>query len=314
MIDGPSPVSDRTVKSVTILIATRNRWHLLRDCLQSLDQLVSRPGLALTLRVVDNGSTDGSYQALVEYASQPHRHPVEVISHPIAGKSRALNQGLAGMTSDVVLFTDDDMAFDPGWALAIADHFNNCTCSGLVGAIELSFPEGRPEWFTPTCSQLTGETAGLLPGYRPTELPGNNMAVRTETIRRIGLFREDLGPVGKRYAAGEDSEWSHRIVETGGTLCYCPTAVNYHGACRWITRSAVWWRQVYFCRREVERAIASGTGVRWSLLSEVRSLLGAVVFRRRVFQGFDHALELAQHWGRILGFLRAFAHCPPPPY
>lgn len=290
------------VRSLTILIATRNRLPLLKQCVESVRTLVVPPDLDLTLRVVDNGSTDGTWQ-FIEQLTIPGIS-VEPVHEPVAGKSRALNHGLQNVASDIVAFTDDDMLLDPSWASAIADHFAHCSCSGLQGAIRLTFPGGRPEWFTERCEGLFGANSHLSADYRPQGLAGGNMAVRTATIGRLGPFREDLGPHGKKFASAEDVEWSGRILNLGESLCYCPDVTNYHVLPRdRMNRRDVWLRQFEFVKREVQTVSAVRSRYRSNV--EIRRLLTSLLYRKRDFQGFDYGLELAQRCGRIAGMLSA---------
>ncbi|MHB1953055.1 MAG: glycosyltransferase family 2 protein [Sulfobacillus sp.] len=288
-------------RSMTVLIATRNRWPHLVRCLASLQKLQVAEGNRVIIRVVDNGSGPDCFQALKQFARGSGPLPIELEVEPEAGKSRALNRGLKCINTDVVAFSDDDMLFDEHWAEAILRHFNQCTCSGLFGCVKLDFPDGCPRWFTAKCGELLGDTSTLPDSYRPRALLGGNMAVRTPVIREIGLFREDLGPRGLRFGSGEDVEWSMRIPASGQTLCYCPDALNYHIIhARRLRRSDLWWRQFEFVRREYEES----TGVcNRGVLREFRSLLGALLIRRRRFDGLDFALEVAQRCGRIAGMV-----------
>lgn len=286
---------------IVVLIATRNRWPLLEACLKSL-QAQELSSVSVVVRVVDNGSTDGSDARLRAYAATSRSLPVEILSHPIPGKSRALNAGLQDLHCEVVAFTDDDMRMDPRWLSAIWEHFQNCSCAGLAGRVVVDLPEPSPSWFTEQCAELLGSTARRRPSDPVLALAGGNMAVRASKIRLIGGFREDMGPLGNRFGSAEDVEWSHRMVDRGETLCYCPQALNYHnvGSHR-VTRRALWMRQFEFVRRETLEGLSMSDRPR--LWREMRSLAGALIRRKREFSGFDYGLELAQRCGRLAALL-----------
>lgn len=303
------------MQHIAVLIATRNRWSTLSQCLSDLGGQRVSQGTQVTLYVVDNGSTDGSYEHLVQWArtcSLPFA--LVVLSEPVPGKSRALNRGLDRILADpvdAVAFTDDDMSFSAGWVQEIVAHFGQCDCAGLAGAMELKFGQGRPAWFTAHCSELTGETAFLPADHVPRSLAGGNMAVRSATIRQIGRFREDLGPVGPVYRSGEDTEWSSRIIDRGEKLCFCKTAVNYHLASRWLTRRHIWLRQFRLEASTFQHQ--DDSPILSSLYRDVRNLIGCLVHRKRAFQGFDYHLEIAQRCGRIYALFRALRASPRTP-
>ncbi|HEY4003321.1 MAG TPA: glycosyltransferase [Candidatus Xenobia bacterium] len=288
---------------LVVLIATRNRWSLLHDCLESLQRMHLPDHVSCSIRVVDNGSEEPAWQALQRYARERHRMPVEVQREPIPGKSRALNRGLTGMQADYLAFTDDDMLMDAGWAAAVVSHFEACSCGGLNGRIDLSLPGPAPEWFTDNCAELLGSTHARSPGQALRGLMGGNMAVRAKLLPRIGPFRHDLGPAGKRFASAEDMEWSGRLLTLGERLCFCPVALNFHRIEPFRVRQRyLWWRQFEYSRAET---LGHGRSSVVGMLQACRHLAGSALIRRRAFKGFDHALEIAALAGRVWGMLQA---------
>ena len=90
--------------SVTVIIPTYNRAHLLRQALDSIFRQTLTPSQVI---VTDDGSTDDTREALrgyydrIEYLPQAHNR----------GKAAALNAALPRVRGELVwIFDDDDVA------------------------------------------------------------------------------------------------------------------------------------------------------------------------------------------------------------
>ncbi len=196
----------------SLLVATRNRRQQLRNCLEALRRVQVPPGSELEVLVVDNGSTDGTWEEL-------KARPLELVpgisvvalAQPRPGKSRALNSALEVATGEVLAFIDDDVEVDPDWLLGLEQGF--ATGAGaLQGGIRLRLGASRPRWVTPRVEAILAATALWTPTTPVTSMIGSNMAIR----RGEGVPRwcEEIGPGVPRFPFGEDTEWSARCLET----------------------------------------------------------------------------------------------------
>lgn len=95
----------RTAMKSTIIIPNFNGICYLENCLQSL------AGERAHILVVDNGSTDGSYEMLTD------RFPeVEVIRFlNNTGFCKAVNAGIAAASTEYVVFLNNDTVVEPGF-------------------------------------------------------------------------------------------------------------------------------------------------------------------------------------------------------
>src|SRR5262249_57469715 len=106
-------------------------------------------GVGGELLVVDNGSTDGTREALAGQAD------VRCVVEPTAGATRARNAALRAARGDVVAFIDDDATPAPGWLAALTAPFAQArgACGGGRGRLGCGGPapprgsRGRPPLF-----------------------------------------------------------------------------------------------------------------------------------------------------------------------
>lgn len=89
----------------TIVIPSYNGIHYLENCLKSLEK---EPAHVI---VIDNGSTDGSYDMITDNFPE-----VEVISFSInTGFCRAVNAGIVAAATKYVIFLNNDTVVEPGF-------------------------------------------------------------------------------------------------------------------------------------------------------------------------------------------------------
>ncbi|GHJ92591.1 hypothetical protein SNE510_21100 [Streptomyces sp. NE5-10] len=250
--------------AISVIVATRNRTGMLRDCLDSL--------LALTyprfeVVVVDNAPSDTSTEDLVrrEYggtrddggplgdhggprrpegtSGPPPRNlgpAVRYLREPVPGLARAHNRGLAVARGEIAAFTDDDTLVDPLWLTALAAPFQadprtGCV-TGLIVPAELdteaqvalerhgAFAKG----YVPRVWSLRSPSADpLFPFTAGRFGSGANMAFRTGLLRELGGFDPATG-VGTPAHGGDDLLSFFRVLARGRSLAYEPAAIVWH--------------------------------------------------------------------------------------
>jgi len=135
--------------AVSAIVPTFNRADLIGDC---LDSLLRQTRPVAEIVVVNDGSTDGTLQALGAYAGR-----VRIVTQANAGKAAALNRALAECRGDYIWICDDDDIAEPD------------ASAGLAGALDADptagFAYGRFRRF-----RMVGETREILPmSYWPVE-------------------------------------------------------------------------------------------------------------------------------------------------
>jgi glycosyltransferase involved in cell wall biosynthesis len=196
------------------------------DCIRLrllLDALMAQtyPETRYEVIVVDNGSTDGSYAAAMEY-------PVLVLSETAAQSSYAArNRGIEAAKGSILAFTDSDCIPIPDWlgngVRALTEH--NADLAGGSVRMFSSPNETGAELYDLLETQMWVEPSIRERGVVATW----NLFVRAEVFELVGFFPGDVESSG-------DTIWTRRASQSGHRLVYAPDAVVAHPARRLLAK------------------------------------------------------------------------------
>jgi GT2 family glycosyltransferase len=152
---------------------------------------------------------------------------------PKKGKNAALNTGLAGVSGDLVIFTDDDVLPSAGWLRQMRRAADSQPSFSIFGG-----PIG-PKWEVAPEEWLTDDWAPLAPAFgitRPMDegpagarrIFGANMAVRASIFECGHRFDESMGPNGPDYPMGSEAELLLRLERAGHKAWHVKDAVVEH--------------------------------------------------------------------------------------
>ncbi len=192
----------------SIVIPTYNRLPILQKCLAAMEQ--QDFDLPYELLVVDDGSTDGTVDFLLEQKTQfPH---VRLLQQEHGGAAAARNLGVEQAQGETIVFIDSDLVVTPGFLAAHAK---------ALGSETKAFTYGR---VINTCNfdQPTAEPFKVTDMSRAYFATGN-VAIERHWLIEAGLFDLDF----KQYG-WEDLELGVRLKKLGLRLISCPQAVGYH--------------------------------------------------------------------------------------
>jgi GT2 family glycosyltransferase len=203
-------------------------WNGRDDTLRCLDSL---RGLDAEVIVVDNGSTDGSVEAI--RAAFPRVGVIDTGANLgfSGGNNAGIRRALEG-GADWVVLLNNDAVLEPGALDALREAAARHPDAGVLAG-KLLFPDGRVQW--------AGQRVGLRSGYsgRPRgygkadgpqwskeeDVPravGALMAVSRRAIEQAGLLDEAL------FVYVEDVDWSLRIRAAGFRCVFVPGARARH--------------------------------------------------------------------------------------
>jgi hypothetical protein len=223
---------------VSVVIVSWNTRDLLLDCIDSL--VAQTRHATLELIVVDNGSHDGSADALADA-----RPTVRLIRNAEnRGFARACNQGLSIATGDYLCLVNSDIkaldgVIDRMWAY-LQDHPEIGALAPKTVGRDLQLRRNCRDYPT-----LRNEAAQLLfltrlfPGvkaFRGRTLHDYDYSTPSDIEVLSGCFLmvprrvwEEVGGLDERFFIyAEDTDWSKRIKDAGWRVVYYPQAQAIH--------------------------------------------------------------------------------------
>lgn len=222
------------VLSLDVLIPSYNRAPFLRTLLQSLGAAPVPSSLAVTVTVIDNDSADETV-AVVDELAPPGGGRLRYLREPRAGKSAALNTGIAATTGDLIALLDDDEVIAPHWFACIAATFQDGTVDFISGRClpqwqALAPPSWLPAAYPAVIGALDGGTC--VRQFRKDYdgcLSGGNSVIRRTILERVGAFSQRLGPrADHRLLCCEDEDIYLRLIDVGARGRYVPDLLVYH--------------------------------------------------------------------------------------
>ncbi|HEV2150145.1 MAG TPA: glycosyltransferase [Longimicrobiaceae bacterium] len=184
------------MQRISVVMPVRDCWHYLQETLDPVLAAVREYGNA-ELIIVDNGSTDGTYERLQErYGSAAAIYRLE------GGTISAVrNLGAARSGGEYLCFLDADCLVEPTYLHSVRRAFE-LSGADAVGC-RYALPPA-PHWIEATWHELHASCADGDVHL----LPAGNFAIRASAFRQVGGFDEAL-------YTGEDAEICQRLLHRG---------------------------------------------------------------------------------------------------
>jgi GT2 family glycosyltransferase len=219
------------MNNVAILILT---WRQKEKTLQCLAALRASSPSPLHILVLDNGSQDGTAAAIHQVFPDVlvHEHPINLGVASGRNAAAALAIGIYQPTH--LLFLDNDILVEPGFAEALLQPFAGDPHVGQTQA-KLRFMDDPARLNDAGGARINFRLWQITPvgfgeldeGQHDTVKPciscGGAMMVRADLFQALGGFDPQYDPFGP-----EDMDFSLRLQELGYTALYVPQAVAYH--------------------------------------------------------------------------------------
>lgn len=216
---------------VAVLILTFNQRETTLRCLASV---LAQEGPAYGVVLWDNGSEDGTVEAVEERFPQVtvHHHPENL--GVASGRNAAAALAGERFASPYLLFLDNDMILEAGFISALRQPLSD---NGKVGQTQaklrfLKDPQRLNDGGGCRISFWRGRThpvgfgeidRGQYDRQQPCIACGGAMMTRTEVFQELGGFDSAFDPVGP-----EDLDFSLRLQKAGYKALYVPQAVAFH--------------------------------------------------------------------------------------
>lgn len=277
----------------SVIIVNWNTKQLLLDCLASIERNAGRASCEII--VVDNGSTDGSVDAVRQ--SFPRATIIENGAN--LGFARANNRGLRHMTGTYAILLNSDTVVQEGAFVRLLAFMDGHPQAGMCGP-QLLNADGSLQTSYGTFPTLASEFVSrsvlqfFFPSlYRRLFVPrepassaahaidfiiGACMVARRKAIDEAGMLDEDY------FFFYEEIDWCLRMKRAGWQVYHVPEARIVHfggGSTRTVNlrARAESWRSRYLFFRKSMRLGAVGM-----------ALLHATGFLQVLFHGAFHAL------------------------
>lgn len=280
----------------SVVLPTRDRPQRLERCLASLADAL---GDEDELIVVDSASTDPAVGRVALAAG------ATLLRCDRPGVDRARNAGWRRARHDAVLFVDDDVVVDAGWA------------DGLVGAL-VAHPEAG--FVTGRIDALDGGTTDRPVAIKDDDAPARldaattgtlghsaSLAVRRRALEDVGGFDEAMG-AGARFQSSPEVDLFDRLFAAGWLGWYEPGARAWHEQWRQRRQLLVLdWRYGMGSGARLAKLVRNDRHRARRVATEVFWATGLRTAARDLRAGYQTgvALRLAQVLGAVVGFLVA---------
>ncbi|MCZ6657672.1 MAG: glycosyltransferase family 2 protein [Gammaproteobacteria bacterium] len=217
---------------VALIVLNHNRKQMLLECLRHAEASSYE---ALHIVMVDNGSTDGSVEAVESF------HPkVRVVRNTVnVGVAGGRNTGIRWVKEHLnvryVVFIDNDTLLDRDAIAQLVAAVRDDDRIGLAAPKAYRSKENKMlvsaggMHFNPYTGVVRDVASGRMDRgqyNRSKEIqacPGFAFLVRCEVFPRVGYFDETFNPYG-----WEDIDFSLRARRAGFRIAYAPAAIIYH--------------------------------------------------------------------------------------
>jgi glycosyltransferase involved in cell wall biosynthesis len=207
--------------NISVIVPVFNGGNTIERCVSALKR--QRTERAFEIIVVDDGSTDGSLQRIMD-------PDIRVVEQANKGPAAARNLGIERSRGEIVLFTDADCEPLEDWIEEMARPLTDPQISGVKGSYLT-----RQNQIIPRFVQLEYEAKyERMKRYRYIDfIDTYSAAFVKKDFLNVGGFDSEFPT-----ASVEDQEFSFRMWERGYRMVFNPNAKVYH------THSHTLWRYI----------------------------------------------------------------------
>ena len=214
----PSLQDDASLPMISLVVPAYNEGLVIEAALHSLLKL-DYPNFEIL--VVDDGSTDDTYEKALAVARSSSVVTVRVIHKPNGGKADALNTGIVHAKGEFILNMDGDTKLSRNTLRACVRHFENPRIGAVAGNVKVLNRENL--W---TRVQALEYIEGLAMSRKAQSF------VRLVNIipGPLGMFRKSVLQQVHGYDSdtfAEDCDLTLKVLTRGWHVAYEPTAIAW---------------------------------------------------------------------------------------
>jgi len=227
---------------LSIIILSYQNPALLRLCLKSLAQALSKSVFSYEIIVVDNASTPETRSVVANEFSNEFKSIKLVSIKENAGYTRGNNEGMRAAAGDYLLILNQDIVVPENAIESLLEYFQAHPEIGLIGPELLNFNGTHQDSYFRFYTPLTIFYRRLehLPFARrilgnflmretdfsriqkPNWISGAAFMTSRAATNQVGLMDESL------FHYFSDVDWAHRFWDNGYQVVYYPASKIYH--------------------------------------------------------------------------------------
>jgi len=206
----------------TIIVPVYNAEKTIEACLKSL---LSQDYKSYEVIIVDDGSTDNTYDILKKYQDKAGEEKIRIIKQRNKGPAAARNNGIKHATGNIIAFTDADCIVPVNWLSSFKKIYDNYPyLAGIGGILEPSKHNWVANLERIKNRKLYGMNNKLIISGKDCPIGGtNNISYRKEVLDSVKGFDENFPK-----PAGEDFDLKLRICSKGYKLAFAPIKVIHN--------------------------------------------------------------------------------------
>src|SRR5690606_19485343 len=188
---------------VSVIIPSYNRIKYIEDAIASIEKQSYRD---YEIIVVDDGSTDGSFELLEEFSKAGKISLYSHANHENRGQSASINLGIMHASGSFVAILDSDDYFAPDKLAQQVSFLEKNPIFGMVyGQGHAVDADGRFLFKVPDDNHAETSDPNILLLDCYMALPGGSL-IRRSVFEKVGMFEES-------FRAGQDHDMALRIME-----------------------------------------------------------------------------------------------------
>lgn len=216
----PTPLynEESSLPMISLVVPAFNEGRVIEAALRSLLAL-DYPNYEII--VVDDGSTDDTYERAMAVAREPHDVEIRVITKSNGGKADALNTGMTLARGEFILNMDGDTKLSRNTLRVCIRHFENPKVGAVAGNVKVLNRENL--W---TRIQALEYIEGLAMARKAQSfirivniIPGPLGMFRKSVLQQVGGYDRDT------YA--EDCDLTLKLLMRGWHVQYEPRAIGW---------------------------------------------------------------------------------------
>ena len=214
----PAGPRDASMPMVSLVVPAYNEGVVIEAAIRSLLEL---DYTNYEILVIDDGSTDDTYEKALGVAAESRRVPVRVITKKNGGKAEALNTGMSMARGEFILNMDGDSKLSKNVIRVCVRHFDDPRIGAVAGNVKVVNRENI--W---SKIQALEYVEGLAMARKAQSF------VRAVNIipGPLGMFRKSVLQEVKGYdhdTFAEDCDLTLKLLMRGWHIAYEPAAVAW---------------------------------------------------------------------------------------